>query len=172
MLPLTWLSPCRRSPFSFTLRGTLRRGQGRRGLWRSGLAKLLSPACPGWFVQQHRELELMNSFRDRFGRDWLQYRNHLQASGTPALGTVRPGTPSPETVCSPPPPETESAQEEAEEVEVEPEPREEEEGGEEEEEEEEGQEPRGVEGECAVGVEAGAGGGARLGVRRPQVRGG
>ncbi|XP_030694479.1 serine/threonine-protein kinase 11-interacting protein isoform X2 [Globicephala melas] len=107
--------------------------------------RTLDPSLAGWFVQQHRELELMNSFRDRFGRDWLQYRNHLQASGTPALGTLRPGTPSPETVCSPPPPETESAQEEAEEVGVEPEPQEEEEGGEEEEEEEEGQEPRGVE---------------------------
>ncbi|XP_033715561.1 serine/threonine-protein kinase 11-interacting protein isoform X2 [Tursiops truncatus] len=107
--------------------------------------RTLDPSPAGWFVQQHRELELMNSFRDRFGRDWLQYRNHLQASRTPALGTLHPGTPSPETVCSPPPPETESAQEEAEEVGVEPEPQEEEEGGEEEEEEEEGQEPRGVE---------------------------
>ncbi|XP_059962788.1 serine/threonine-protein kinase 11-interacting protein isoform X5 [Mesoplodon densirostris] len=105
--------------------------------------RTLDPSPAGRFVQQHRELELMNSFRDRFGRDWLQYRNHPQASGTPALGTLRPGALSPETVCSPPPPETESAQDEAEEVGVEPEPREEEQGGQED--EEEGRQPSGVE---------------------------
>ncbi|KAB0399299.1 hypothetical protein E2I00_003117, partial [Balaenoptera physalus] len=98
---------------------------------------------PRRFVQQHRELELMNSFRDRFGRDWLQYRNHLEASGPAALGTRPPDAPSPEAVRGPPPPEKGSAQEEAEAVRVEPEPQEEEEleegeeeGGKEEEEEE------------------------------------
>ncbi|XP_028337861.1 serine/threonine-protein kinase 11-interacting protein isoform X3 [Physeter macrocephalus] len=90
--------------------------------------RTLDPSLAGWFVQQHRELELMNSFRDRFGRDWLQYRTHLEASGTPALSTLPPDAPSPETVRGPPPPEKESPQEEAEEVGVEPEPREEEEG--------------------------------------------
>ncbi|XP_068960609.1 serine/threonine-protein kinase 11-interacting protein isoform X2 [Petaurus breviceps papuanus] len=46
-----------------------------------------SPA--GWFVQQHRELELMNSFRERFGCDWLQYRSHLETPGTPPVGTPK-----------------------------------------------------------------------------------
>ncbi|XP_043853838.1 serine/threonine-protein kinase 11-interacting protein isoform X2 [Dromiciops gliroides] len=47
-----------------------------------------SPA--GWFVQQQRELELMNSFRERFGCDWLQYRNHLETTpGTPPLGAPK-----------------------------------------------------------------------------------
>nr|XP_058911168.1 serine/threonine-protein kinase 11-interacting protein isoform X2 [Kogia breviceps] len=93
--------------------------------------RTLDPSPAGCFVRQRRELELMNSFRDHFGRDWLQYRNHLEASGTPALSTLPPDAPSPESpeaVCSPPPAEKESPQEEAEEVGVEPEPRQEEEG--------------------------------------------
>ncbi|XP_068400457.1 serine/threonine-protein kinase 11-interacting protein isoform X1 [Eschrichtius robustus] len=105
--------------------------------------RTLDPSPAGRFVQQHRELELMNSFRDRFGRDWLQYRNHLEASGAAALGTRPPDAPSPEAVRGPPPPEKGSPQEEAEAVRVEPEPQEEEEleegeeeGGKEEEEEE------------------------------------
>lgn len=93
------------------------------------------PSPAGWFVQQHRELELMNSFREQFGRDWLQYRNHLETSGIPslatskipALGALSPDTLSPETVPSPSPPEKESPQEMAEEVIVGPEPQEEEE---------------------------------------------
>ncbi|XP_053522974.1 serine/threonine-protein kinase 11-interacting protein isoform X2 [Artibeus jamaicensis] len=108
------------------------------------------PSPAGRFVQQHRELELMNSFREQFGCDWLQYRNHLEASGipvlasskTPALSTLHPDTLSPETVPSPPPPEKESPQEVTEEVSVGLEPGEEEEveeQGEEEEEEEQEQ---------------------------------
>ena len=102
----------------------------------------------------------MNSFRDRFGRDWLQYRNHLEASGPAALGTRPPDAPSPEAVRGPPPPEKGSPQEEAEAVRVEPEPQEEEEleegeeeGGKEEEEEEQSE----LEGECslAAGVSGG-----------------
>ncbi|XP_045431328.1 serine/threonine-protein kinase 11-interacting protein isoform X3 [Pipistrellus kuhlii] len=104
------------------------------------------PSPAGRFVQQHRELELMNSFREQFGRDWLQYRNHLETSGmpalasskTPALSTLPPDTRSPEPVPSPPLPE-ESPQEMAEEdsVGLEPQAEEEfEEPGKEEEEEE------------------------------------
>ena len=102
----------------------------------------------------------MNSFRDRFGRDWLQYRNHLETSGPAALGTRPPDAPSPEAVRGPPPPEKGSPQEEAEAVRVEPEPQEEEEleegeeeGGKEEEEEEQSE----LEGECslAAGVSGG-----------------
>ncbi|KAM5325987.1 serine/threonine-protein kinase 11-interacting protein isoform 1-T1 [Glossophaga mutica] len=115
------------------------------------------PSPAGRFVQQHRELELMNSFREQFGCDWLQYRNHLETSGipvlasskTPALSTLHPDTLSPETVPSPPPPEKESPQEVTEEVSVGLEPREEEEVEEqgEEEEEEEQQEQDEVEAE-------------------------
>uniref|UniRef100_F7FHM3 Serine/threonine-protein kinase 11-interacting protein n=1 Tax=Monodelphis domestica TaxID=13616 RepID=F7FHM3_MONDO len=47
------------------------------------------PSPAGWFVQQQRELELMNSFRERFGCDWLQYRSHLETPGTPSLGTPK-----------------------------------------------------------------------------------
>ncbi|DAA32449.1 TPA: hypothetical protein BOS_2144 [Bos taurus] len=85
--------------------------------------RTLDPSPAGWFVQQHRELELMSSFRERFGCDWLQYRNHLEAS---ALSTLSPDAPSPGPAPSPPPPEKESPQEVAEEVWPEPEPREEE----------------------------------------------
>lgn len=114
-------------------------------------------------MQQHRELELMNSFREQFGCDWLQYRNHLETSGTsvlatsktPALSTLPPDTLSPEIVPSPPtgplPPEKKSAQEVAE-VRVGPEPQDEEEvegAGKEEEREEEQNE---VEGKCSVAV--------------------
>ncbi|XP_004638228.1 serine/threonine-protein kinase 11-interacting protein [Octodon degus] len=51
--------------------------------------RTLDPSPAGLFVQQHRELELLNSFRERFGCDWLQYRNHLEASGSPLLTTSR-----------------------------------------------------------------------------------
>ncbi|KAF6116386.1 serine/threonine kinase 11 interacting protein [Phyllostomus discolor] len=117
------------------------------------------PSPAGRFVQQHRELELMNSFREQFGCDWLQYRNHLETSGipvlasskTPALSTLHPDTLSPETVPSPAPPEKESPQEVTEEVSVGLEPREEEEteeqGEEEEEQEEQEQEQDEVEAE-------------------------
>ncbi|XP_036885104.1 serine/threonine-protein kinase 11-interacting protein isoform X2 [Sturnira hondurensis] len=116
------------------------------------------PSPAGRFVQQHRELELMNSFREQFGCDWLQYRNHLETSGipvlasskTPALSTLHPDTLSPETVPSPLPPEKESPQEVTEEVSVGPEPGEEEEmeeRREEEEEEEQEQEQDEVEAE-------------------------
>ncbi|XP_020858558.1 serine/threonine-protein kinase 11-interacting protein isoform X2 [Phascolarctos cinereus] len=47
------------------------------------------PSPAGWFVQQQRELELMNSFRERFGNEWLQYRSHLETPGTPPLGTPK-----------------------------------------------------------------------------------
>ncbi|XP_043765839.1 serine/threonine-protein kinase 11-interacting protein isoform X4 [Cervus elaphus] len=86
--------------------------------------RTLDPSPAGWFVQQHRELELMSSFRERFGCDWLQYRNHLEAS---APSTVSPDALSPGPVPSPPPPEKESPQEVAEEVRPELEPQEEEE---------------------------------------------
>nr|XP_019597419.1 PREDICTED: serine/threonine-protein kinase 11-interacting protein isoform X1 [Rhinolophus sinicus] len=101
--------------------------------------RTLDPSPAGLFVQQHRELELMNSFREQFGRDWLQYRNHLETSGTPvlaaaktpALSTLPPDALSPETMPSPPtgpvPSENESPQEMAEEVRVGLEPKEEEE---------------------------------------------
>ncbi|XP_010358630.1 serine/threonine-protein kinase 11-interacting protein isoform X1 [Rhinopithecus roxellana] len=55
--------------------------------------RTLNPSPAGWFVQQHRELELMSSFRERFGRNWLQYRSHLEASGNPLRAT--PTTPAP-----------------------------------------------------------------------------
>ncbi|XP_023077852.1 serine/threonine-protein kinase 11-interacting protein isoform X1 [Piliocolobus tephrosceles] len=55
--------------------------------------RTLNPSPAGWFVQQHRELELMSSFRERFGRNWLQYRSHLEASGNPLPAT--PTTPAP-----------------------------------------------------------------------------
>uniref|UniRef100_A0A480RNB0 Serine/threonine-protein kinase 11-interacting protein n=1 Tax=Sus scrofa TaxID=9823 RepID=A0A480RNB0_PIG len=115
--------------------------------------RTLGPSSAGRFVEQHRELELMNSFRERFGHHWLQYRNHLEASGThvlvtsetPALSTQPPDAPSAEPTADPLPPDQEPPQEVAEEVRVEPEPQEEEEveeqgkedGGKEEEEEQE-----------------------------------
>ncbi|XP_063504066.1 serine/threonine-protein kinase 11-interacting protein isoform X7 [Pongo pygmaeus] len=55
--------------------------------------RTLNPPPAGWFVQQHRELELMSSFRERFGRNWLQYRSHLEPSGNPLPAT--PTTPAP-----------------------------------------------------------------------------
>lgn len=136
-------------------------------------------------MQQHRELELMNSFREQFGCDWLQYRNHLETSGTsvlapsktPAVSAPSPDTLSPETVRIPPtgplPPEKKSAQEIAE-VRVGPEPQEEEEmEGEGKEEEEEGeQEQNEVEGECSVAVCLGQSGKPRCGVADPFVVGG
>lgn len=127
-------------------------------------------------MEQHRELELMNSFRERFGHHWLQYRNHLEASGThvlvtsetPALSTQPPDAPSAEPMADPLPPDQEPPQEVAEEVRVEPEPQEEEEveeqgkedGGKEEEEEQEQNE---VQGERSVAVELGGGEGAGAG---------
>ncbi|KAM9039469.1 serine/threonine-protein kinase 11-interacting protein [Sarcophilus harrisii] len=59
------------------------------------------PSPAGWFVQQHRELELMNSFREKFGSDWLQYRSHLETSGAPPVGT--PKTSDSDTVSMDPP---------------------------------------------------------------------
>uniref|UniRef100_A0A8D0NQU8 Serine/threonine-protein kinase 11-interacting protein n=1 Tax=Sus scrofa TaxID=9823 RepID=A0A8D0NQU8_PIG len=146
--------------------------------------RTLGPSSAGRFVEQHRELELMNSFRERFGHHWLQYRNHLEASGThvlvtsetPALSTQPPDAPSAEPTADPLPPDQEPPQEVAEEVRVEPEPQEEEEveeqgkedGGKEEEEEQEQNElcrpmlvcplegPEGVRGkECFLWVTAG-----------------
>lgn len=84
------------------------------------------PTCPflGQFVQQHRELEVLNSFREQFGCDWLHYKNQLETSGTktPALSTLPPGTLSPETVpgplTGPLPPENKSPQEVAQGVRV------------------------------------------------------
>lgn len=69
----------------------------------------MSSFLPGWFVQQHRELELLNSFRERFGCDWLQYRSHVETLGssplattkTPTLSTPK-DTQSLETAYSPP----------------------------------------------------------------------
>ncbi|XP_006867932.1 PREDICTED: serine/threonine-protein kinase 11-interacting protein [Chrysochloris asiatica] len=101
------------------------------------------PTPAGWFVRQHRELELMNSFRERFGCDWLQYRSHLETSENPPLATSQtsnvstlpPGTLGPEPPPGPSPPEKEahspgrSPQETSEEVRVGPEPQEEEEMG-------------------------------------------
>ncbi|XP_005070512.1 serine/threonine-protein kinase 11-interacting protein isoform X2 [Mesocricetus auratus] len=71
--------------------------------------RTLDPSPAGWFVQQHRELELLNSFRERFGCDWLQYRSHLETLGspplaitkTPALSTPLLDAQSLETACSP-----------------------------------------------------------------------
>ncbi|XP_023586965.1 serine/threonine-protein kinase 11-interacting protein [Trichechus manatus latirostris] len=100
-----------------------------------------------WFVKQHRDLELMNSFRERFGCDWLQYRNHLETSENPHLATSKTSDLSslpPDALGPEPlPPEEadspeESAQEASEEIRVGPEPQEEEEM--EEPEEEEGKE--------------------------------
>ncbi|XP_004479530.1 serine/threonine-protein kinase 11-interacting protein [Dasypus novemcinctus] len=96
----------------------------------------LDPSPAGWFVQQHRELELMNSFRERFGCDWLQYRSHLETSGTSllatsktsGLGTLPPHSQGPETLRDPPPPEKEASGSQAspwevsEKVRVEPKP--------------------------------------------------
>nr|KAF6451233.1 serine/threonine kinase 11 interacting protein [Molossus molossus] len=123
--------------------------------------RTLDPSPAGRFVQQQRELELMNSFREQFGRDWLQYRNHLETCGipvlatskTPALSTLPPGTPSSGTVPGPPPPQKDSPQEVAEEVSVGLEPQDKEEMEEEEmeeqgkEEEEQEQEQKEVEAE-------------------------
>ncbi|KAK2509222.1 hypothetical protein MC885_021190 [Smutsia gigantea] len=88
--------------------------------------RTLDPSPAGRFVQQHRELELMNSFRERFGCDWLQYRNHLETSGipalapskTPALSTLTPDALSPEATPEPLPGEKEALPEMAEEVRV------------------------------------------------------
>ncbi|XP_008824021.1 serine/threonine-protein kinase 11-interacting protein isoform X2 [Nannospalax galili] len=102
--------------------------------------RTLDPSPSGWFVQQHRELELLNSFRERFGCDWLQYRSHLETSGSPPLTTTKtPALSTPpldvqglESVCSPLATEKaestkESPQKVSEEDRVEPEPQKEEE---------------------------------------------
>ncbi|ELV10661.1 Serine/threonine-protein kinase 11-interacting protein [Tupaia chinensis] len=78
--------------------------------------RTLDPSPAGLFLQQQRELELMNSFRERFGCDWLQYRNHLETSGSslpaaaemPALCTSPRDSPGPGTVPGTPPPEEEA----------------------------------------------------------------
>ncbi|XP_072474016.1 serine/threonine-protein kinase 11-interacting protein [Notamacropus eugenii] len=61
------------------------------------------PSPAGWFVQQQRELELMNSFRERFGCDWLQYRSHLETPGTPPLETPKTSDLGPVPVDPPDP---------------------------------------------------------------------
>ncbi|XP_032757316.1 serine/threonine-protein kinase 11-interacting protein isoform X4 [Rattus rattus] len=127
--------------------------------------RTLDPSPAGWFVQQHRELELLASFRERFGCDWLQYRSHLETMGSPPLATTKTsalGTPpldaqSLETACSPPAigeDTKESPEKVSEEGRVEPEPHEEEreeqereEGSREALEEEEEQEQKAVEAE-------------------------
>ncbi|XP_021482042.1 serine/threonine-protein kinase 11-interacting protein [Meriones unguiculatus] len=99
--------------------------------------RTLDPSPAGWFVQPHRELELLTSFRERFGCDWLQYRSHLETSGSPPLTTTKtPALSTPpldaqslETECSPPATgqsTKESPQKMSEEGRVEPEPHEEE----------------------------------------------
>lgn len=135
--------PRPRSPAPITLHIFLlhseERLQKRSGLVRGsgggvGLLSAALPTGPGQFVQQQRELELMNSFRERFGCDWLQYRNHLDSSGTPglatsqtpALSTLSPDTRSPGSVPGPRPLQRESPPEMAEEVGPRPEPQEEE----------------------------------------------
>ncbi|XP_042535236.1 serine/threonine-protein kinase 11-interacting protein [Dipodomys spectabilis] len=129
--------------------------------------RTLDPSPAGWFVQQHRELELLNSFRERFGCDWLQYRNHLETSGspplaapkTPAISVPPLGALGPESPSSPLVPKKEARTPEksppkiSEESRVVPECQEEEEREEqnketrEEQEEEEEQEPKEVEAE-------------------------
>ncbi|CAH6791824.1 serine/threonine-protein kinase 11-interacting protein isoform X2 [Phodopus roborovskii] len=129
--------------------------------------RTLDPSPAGWFVQQHRELELLNSFRERFGCDWLQYRSHLETLGSPALATTKiPALSTPlldaqslETACSPPATRgagdsKESPQKMSEEGEAEPEPHEaereepdKEEGSRDDLEEEEEQEQKAVEAE-------------------------
>ncbi|XP_034354905.1 serine/threonine-protein kinase 11-interacting protein isoform X2 [Arvicanthis niloticus] len=127
--------------------------------------RTLDPSPAGWFVQQHRELELLASFRERFGCDWLQYRSRLETMGsppftttkTPALSTPPLDVQSLETACSPPAigeDNKESPEKGSEEGRVEPEPhgeREEqdkEEGSREDLEEEEEQEQKAVEELC------------------------
>ncbi|XP_013001608.1 serine/threonine-protein kinase 11-interacting protein isoform X1 [Cavia porcellus] len=136
--------------------------------------RTLDPSPAGMFVQQHRELELLNSFRERFGCDWLQYRSHLEVSGSPlqttsktaALSTSSPSALGPETPPSPQASEKEaggpkeSEQKVAKQSRMEPEPQEEEDREEQrkeaakegqEEEEEEGREQQEVEG-SSLGV--------------------
>uniref|UniRef100_A0A2K6ME18 Serine/threonine-protein kinase 11-interacting protein n=1 Tax=Rhinopithecus bieti TaxID=61621 RepID=A0A2K6ME18_RHIBE len=104
--------------------------------------RTLNPSPAGWFVQQHRELELMSSFRERFGRNWLQYRSHLEASGNPLAPPA--SSQGPDTTPRPSPPQEEargpreSPQKMSEEVRAEPQ-EEEEEKKEGEEEEKEGE---------------------------------
>uniref|UniRef100_A0A2K5MSW1 Serine/threonine-protein kinase 11-interacting protein n=1 Tax=Cercocebus atys TaxID=9531 RepID=A0A2K5MSW1_CERAT len=125
--------------------------------------RTLNPSPAGWFVQQHRELELMSSFRERFGRNWLQYRSHLEASGNPLPATPTSPAPStppassqgPDTTPRPPPLQEEargpreSPQKMSEEVRAEPQEEEEEEKEREEEKEgemvEQGEEEAGEE---------------------------
>lgn len=133
-------------------------------------------------MQQHRELELLNSFRERFGCEWLQYRNHVEAYGsaTPAASkadacNMPPPPPPPprdspdsEPLPSPLPPEEEAAgtelspQEMSEEGRLGLEPREEEEREEQEEEEEaEEEEEEQVQKEVAGGYCKAVGGAGR-----------
>nr|XP_054535384.1 serine/threonine-protein kinase 11-interacting protein isoform X6 [Pan troglodytes] len=125
--------------------------------------RTLNPSPAGWFVQQHRELELMSSFRERFGRNWLQYRSHLEPSGNPLPATPTTSAPSappassqgPDTAPRPSPPQEEargpqeSPQKMSEEVRAEPQEEEEEKEGKEEKEEgqmvEQGEEEAGEE---------------------------
>uniref|UniRef100_G1REK9 Serine/threonine-protein kinase 11-interacting protein n=1 Tax=Nomascus leucogenys TaxID=61853 RepID=G1REK9_NOMLE len=111
--------------------------------------RTLNPSPAGWFVQQHRELELLSSFRERFGCNWLQYRSHLEPSGNPLPDTPTTPAPSappassqgPDTAPRPSPPQEEargpreSPQKMSEEVRAEPQEEEEKKEGEEEKEE-------------------------------------
>ncbi|XP_074047385.1 serine/threonine-protein kinase 11-interacting protein [Macrotis lagotis] len=66
------------------------------------------PSPAGCFEQQQRELELMNSFRERYGCKWLQYRSHVETPGTPSLesskisdvDTVHMDPPNPQILSS------------------------------------------------------------------------
>ncbi|XP_049624256.1 serine/threonine-protein kinase 11-interacting protein [Suncus etruscus] len=82
----------------------LRKAKNRVRVRRASISELsdtdpeprtLDPSPASWFAQQHRELELMNSFRERFGQDWLQYRSHLGTPGTPVLVDSLPPAPGP-----------------------------------------------------------------------------
>lgn len=119
-------------------------------------------------MQQHRELEILSSFRERFGCDWLQYKSHLETLGSPPLTTTKtPALSTPplddqslEIACNPPATgegTKESPQKVSEDPRAEPEPHEEEreeqeneEGSREGLEEEEEQEQKEVEGKRPV----------------------
>ncbi|XP_044293983.1 serine/threonine-protein kinase 11-interacting protein [Varanus komodoensis] len=57
------------------------------------------PLSAGIVRQHQAEMERMDSFRDRFGEHWLQYRRHLEASGQ--AGPITPsGSPTVEYLSS------------------------------------------------------------------------
>ncbi|XP_039770905.1 serine/threonine-protein kinase 11-interacting protein [Ornithorhynchus anatinus] len=132
-------------------RPALRRGKSRVRVRRASISepsdtdpdpRTPDPSPAGRFVQQQRELELMSSFRERFGQDWLQYRSHLETPGrspppAPPPPPPPPLPPGPRQLGEPARGETAGSSGEEEEEEEE---QEEEEEREEEEEEEEGEE--------------------------------